>query len=118
MARGADTRPGEIERATLAIIERQMSDSGYSQRAFAPLVGISHGRLSKMFKGESTLTVTELAKMCEVLGLDLARVIRTAEASVEPIEPMVEPGYTIVRVPADGIERIDRSRPGHGAVRK
>lgn len=109
MGKGPDTRPGEIERATVAIIERRMSELGISQRALGPQVGISHARLSKMFQGHSVLTITELAKMCEVLDLPLARVIRTAEAAVEPIPPLEKPSFAVARVPED-IERITRSQ--------
>jgi hypothetical protein len=55
--------------------------------AAAPYVGVSNTRLSKILRGLSALTVTELVTLCELLDLDPARVLRTAQASLEDIHP-------------------------------
>lgn len=86
----------------MGIIERELDALGLSHRAFAPSVGVSHSRLSRMISGVASVTVTELQRMCEALGLQTSRVIRTAEAMTEDVRPLApeeKPSALVINLP-------------------
>lgn len=91
----------EVERAVVELLQQLMKVSHVSAREVDRRVGLSHHRLSKVIRGESDLSVIELSLVCQALDLDPARVVRTAEAMVSPIEvlaPQQEPSHMIVRL--------------------
>jgi hypothetical protein len=102
MARGKTIPPGDLEKAVMRVIGRELKAAKVSHRAFAPLVGISNSHLSRQIKGLAPVTVTELDLMCQELGLAMSRVVRTAEVELESIEPLApedEAGHLVRRLP-------------------
>ena len=63
----------------MAIVRAAWQRSGLTQRELAARVGISQGQLSKAMRGKATLTITEAAALCDILGLDLTAVVRESE---------------------------------------
>lgn len=102
MGRSPNTPPGDLELAVVGIIGRELDALGLSHRAFAPSVGVSHSRLSRMLSGKASVTVTQLHLMCQALGFEASRVVRTAEAQVEdikPIEAQPKPSHLVMPLP-------------------
>lgn len=61
-------------RTTLeAILIAAMKDSGKSIYAIARQSGVSDGQLSRFLRGERTLSMESLDKLCTALNLTLAR---------------------------------------------
>lgn len=76
---------GDLERATVALLGQRMKALKVSPRDIEPIVGISYAKLYRMLAGQAPMTYTEFINVCRALDLDPARVVRTAEASVEEV---------------------------------
>ena len=78
----ANAPKGRLEQAELQIaaaLEAGRAAKGMSQSALADLVGVHQSQVSRMLSGERPLTIPELLKMCDALGLNAADVIASAE---------------------------------------
>lgn len=91
----------EVERATIELLQQHMTLERVSARELDRRTGMSHHRISKILRHETNMTIADLATLCHGLDLDPARVLRTAEAMVSPIEvlaPQQEPSHMIMRL--------------------
>ena len=75
----ASTKPqGALEVAMLTIILRAMAEQGVTRDALARAAGMSPSQLTNVFKGSKTARFSEIAGMCEALGLRLSDVAEAA----------------------------------------
>ena len=70
--------PQAPELTILARLDDERERRGLSQVALGARVGLSQPQLSKMLRGEKAVTVTELARLCDALGLRLSDLMRQA----------------------------------------
>lgn len=63
----------------LAIVRDEMKAQGVTQRALAAAAGISPAQVTRIFNGSKTARFSEVAAMCEALGLRLSDVLAQAE---------------------------------------
>lgn len=76
----ASTKPqGATEAQALAVIRRVMADQGMTQATLAAASGMSPSQLTNVFKGLKTARFSEVAAMCDALGLRLSDVLAEVE---------------------------------------
>jgi transcriptional regulator with XRE-family HTH domain len=74
-------------------LRQAIRESGLSLNALGRRAGIDHGRLSRYVRGERDLTLAAVTKLCEALGLQLARPVGGPAPPTEAIgETAGEPG--------------------------
>lgn len=59
-----------------AQIKQQLGTQGLSQLELAQRLGISEGRVSQLLNGRGNLTLRTMARIAQVLGLELQVVVR------------------------------------------
>lgn len=69
MGRKAVPAPGEFARAVAKDIEWELLQAGYSQRAFAPLVDMSHSYLGDRIKNQYPFTIEDADRIYTKLGI-------------------------------------------------
>lgn len=70
---------GELSREVSRLLETAADELGVSDTKLARLVGISQPQMSKYLRGERSLTVDLVDRICQALGLSTARVIVEAD---------------------------------------
>lgn len=79
---GSKNEIDAVERAVVARLAEEAARQGYSVRAVAQAIGTGKSRVSDLFNGLTSCTVTDLMGLCSLLGLSAAQVVREAEATV------------------------------------
>lgn len=62
-----------------AEVRAEMARRGWSLRDLAAQVGMSPSTLQRRLRGDTGLTVTELAEICEAFGIPLSTFVERAE---------------------------------------
>lgn len=104
------TKSLEVGPATLAVVSltnQAIEGAGLTRAHIEQRAGISHNRLAVILRGERPLTVDELVRICEVVGVSAATILREAEETVRATPPAlpadVDP-YTLAAQRHGGIE--------------
>lgn len=80
---GAKNPVDDIECAVVAQIAQNAADRGLSVRAIAEATGIGKTRVNDLLRGETSCTVTDLTRLCDMLGLVAWKVVQQAEEGEE-----------------------------------
>jgi transcriptional regulator with XRE-family HTH domain len=75
---GSKRPPGPLSRAVAAILAEVATDSGLSQKALGEAASISQSQMSKYLRGERSMLLDDLDKVCFVLGLSITDVVTRA----------------------------------------
>lgn len=71
--------PGNVSQRVVDILSAALAESDMSQRGLAEKANINRGRVQRTLNGERPITVDELEKLAEALGLVGWVVLRHAE---------------------------------------
>ena len=72
------TRLDAYSRALARHIASQATQRCITQSALADATGIPQGTISRVFAGQRAMTVTDLARLCDALGISQTAAIRAA----------------------------------------
>lgn len=82
-------RPGDRDQQLATNIRGEMARQGLLQRELAQVVGLAPGALSKRLQGRVRITVTELVRFAEVLGVPESQLaIGDSVRRVRRVEPL------------------------------
>lgn len=76
MPRAPKTQPSTTELRAAALLSDELDAQGRSIQWLADAVGLSRPQVSRVLSGQKPVTLTEIEKMCEALGLSMLDVIR------------------------------------------
>ncbi|MCU1418717.1 MAG: helix-turn-helix protein [Schumannella sp.] len=62
-----------------AIIRDEFDQTSMSQRALAPLVGVSPSQLGRLLRGEVVIDLQQLDAICRELGLSVREIVDAAD---------------------------------------
>lgn len=79
MSRGSSLPPDALTLAVAAILQHEVTESLLTQRRIATVTGISATQVGVILRGEKSPTLTQLGRLCAVLGLDVANVVTVAQ---------------------------------------
>ena len=79
MSSGIKTRPNSVDLAVVWILDVERGRQGMTQVALAAEAGISQSQVSRVLGGIKPVTLTEMLRMCEALGLVASAVVEQAE---------------------------------------
>lgn len=80
MPRGPSLPPDALTLAVAAILQHEMTESFFTYRRLETLTGISATSIGQILRGEKSPTLTQLGRLCAVLGLDVANVVTVAQS--------------------------------------
>lgn len=75
---GTRALPLGPERTIITLIDSARYEAGMSQAELAEKVGVSQSQLSKLLLGERAMTLTEMTRCCDALGLKASAVFAQA----------------------------------------
>lgn len=67
---------GELQKVVGRNLRRYRQERGYSQEAFAEVMGVHRTYMGGVERGERNLTLQTLERMAEILGLDPLELLR------------------------------------------
>lgn len=70
---------GEVEAKVVAAIRSTLAERAVTQSAVAEAAGMSEAQLSRILSGVKTARFSEIAALCDALGLRLSDVVRAVE---------------------------------------
>ena len=73
--------------AVLSVTNRRVVASGVRRATTEARAGISHNRLAVILRGDRPMTVDELVRICEAIGVSAAAVLREAEEMLSTAPP-------------------------------
>ena len=73
--------------AVLSVTNRRVVASGVRRATIEASAGISHNRLAVILRGDRPMTVDELVRICEAIGVSAAAVLREAEEMLSTAPP-------------------------------
>ena len=73
--------------AVLSVTNRSVVASGVRRATIEARAGISHNRLAVILRGDRPMTVDELVRICEAIGVSAAAVLREAEEMLSTAPP-------------------------------
>lgn len=75
--------PGKLSRGVAEILRAAYSEQSLTQAALGARIGVTQSQMSKLLRGERTLSLDQLEVVCFELGLSPGEVVLAAEA-LEP----------------------------------
>lgn len=82
MPTGTKALPGPLSTAACALLLREIERRGLTQAAVGRGAGISETQTSRVLRGIKPVTLDEFDALCNVLGLDIVKVLGAAANSV------------------------------------
>lgn len=76
--RGRAPKPGPLSLRLARILKDEVSEQVLTQAALGAMVGMSKSQVGKTLRGERTLDVEQLARLCAALGLGIVDVVSDA----------------------------------------
>lgn len=82
MGRAPKPTPGDVENRIIGILSARIAAGGRGEQArVARVAGMSAAQLSRCLAGERVMTMTEMLKVCDALGLHPVAVVAQAQTS-------------------------------------
>ena len=110
---GAKNAIDDVEFVVVERLSQAVSERGLSVRTVGESIGVGKSRTNELLNGKTSCTVTDLARLCHLLGLSPAEVVREAEEAVARAEgpAVVEPAPAASSGAPEG-GRVVPLRPG------
>lgn len=81
MGRAPKPTPGDVEKRIIGILSARIAAGGRGEQSrVAKASGMSAAQLSRCLSGERVMTMTELLRVCDALGLNPIAVVAEAYA--------------------------------------
>jgi DNA-binding Xre family transcriptional regulator len=82
MPSGIKTRPKSLDLTVMSLLDVERERQGMSQTQLGEAVGISQSQVSRVLDGTKPATITEMLRMCAVLGVVASEIFEQAEREV------------------------------------
>lgn len=81
MGRAPKPTPGGVEKRIIGILSARIDAAGRGEQArVARVAGMSAAQLSRCLSGERVMTMTEMLRVCDALGLHPVAVVAQAQS--------------------------------------
>lgn len=81
MGRAPKPTPGEVEKRIIGILSARIAEGGRGEQSrVARASGMSVAQLSRCLSGDRVMTMTEMLRVCDALGLHPVAVVAQAQA--------------------------------------
>lgn len=82
MGRAPKPTPGDVEKRIVGILSARIDAAGRGEQArVAKAAGMSAAQLSRCLSGARVMTVTEMLRVCDVVGLHPVAVVAQAQSA-------------------------------------
>ena len=78
MPRGSSLPPDALTIAVAAVLAHEFTEQFMTQRQLAAITGISATSVGQFLRGAKSPDLTQLGRLCNALGLDVANVVTVA----------------------------------------
>lgn len=82
--------PEEVSRSVARAVAESLSAAGIPQRDAADQTGIPLATLSRRLTGKSPMLVTELAALCDLLGVSVPEMVASVRVLDQPLTNAAE----------------------------